>query len=117
MSQVKQSVSPLEPDWSKKELESIELQVHQLLQKGAIQECNPEREQFVSRIFLTPKTDGSFRLILNLKKLNEFVKTEHFKLEDRKVVKKLVSQNCFMATIDLKDAYYLIPIADSDKRF
>lgn len=70
---------------------------------------------------MVPKPDGSSRLILNLKKLNKFIATEHFKLEDRKTVINLMSPNCFMATIDLKDAYVLrstaVPLAESDKKF
>ena len=37
-----------------------------------IQRCSHEPGEFISPIFLTPKSDGSYRLILNLKKLNEF---------------------------------------------
>ena len=66
---------------------------------------------------MIPKPDGSFRLILNLKNLNEFIDTEHFKLEDEKVVRRLLTPNCFMATIDLQDAYYVIPIRVSDRKF
>lgn len=38
-------------------------------------------------------------------------------MEDYKTVIKLVNKNWFMASIDLKDAYYLIPIADSDRKY
>ena len=42
-------------------------------------------EQF-SNIFLKPKPDGTFRMILNLKKLNEYVEALHFKMESIKNV-------------------------------
>ena len=32
-------------------------------------------------------------------------------------ITKLVEQDCFMASIDLKDAYYSIPIATSDRKY
>ena len=62
--------------------------------------------------FLIPKPDGFSRLILNMKRLNQFIKCEHFKLEDDKTVRKLISE-----TVDLKDAYYLIPIKEVHRRY
>lgn len=64
----------------------------------------------MSSIFLVPKPDGSYRLILNLKKLNEFIETDHFKLEDFRVAKRLISPGYFMGKLDLKDAYYAVSI-------
>lgn len=68
-------------------------------------------------LFLTPKPDGSSRFILNLKKLNKYIATEHFKLEDIRTARDLMEPNCFMASLDLKDAYYLIPIAECSKKY
>lgn len=62
------------------------------------------------RNLLVQKSDGSSRLILNLRDLNEFIKLEHFKMEDIKTACNLVSQNCFMCKLNLKDAYYMVPI-------
>lgn len=109
--------TPKENCWSREEISRISSKIEELLQKGAIEQCESSLNQFVSSIFLRQKPDGSYRLILNLKKLNEFVASEHFKLEDHKTASRLINKNWFMASIDLKDAYYLIPIADSDKRF
>lgn len=50
-------------------------------------------------------------------KLNEFIETEHFKLEDLKIACKLVSQNCFMGKLNFKDAYYMIPIDRKYKKY
>ncbi|KAJ8978473.1 hypothetical protein NQ317_017001 [Molorchus minor] len=76
-----------------------------------------EEGQFISNIFLVPKPDGSNRLILNLKQLNKYIHTKRFKLEYHKLVRKLISPNCFMAVIDLKDAYYLIPLKSHRKYY
>ena len=89
----------------------------QLIAKGVIVECRSEKDQFLSNIFIVPKPDKSFRLILNLKHLNEFVETEHFKLEDYRTAMKLLEQDCYMSTIDLRDAYYLLPIDESHRKF
>lgn len=52
-----------------------------------------------------------------MKNLNKFIETEHFKLEDERIIKRLLTPNCYMASIDLQNAYYLIPIRKSDRKF
>lgn len=79
--------------------------------KQVISKCQSTSNQFISRIFLTSKANGSFRLIL------QFIETVHFKLEDGKTVKRLLSKDCFMASLNLKNAYYFINIAKSDRKF
>ena len=108
---------PVERTWSDREKLLIDRQINKLIDKGAINRCFPCQDQFLSNIFLIPKSDGTHRLILNLKKLNEFVATEHFKIEDWKVAKRLIGPNDYMATLDLKDAYYLVPIKKKDRKF
>lgn len=84
--------------------------------KGVVEFCEPTEGQFISTYFLVPKPDGTKRFILNLKRLNEFVDTAHFKMEDMRTVTKLVSPNVYMCTLDLKDAYYLINIAKESRK-
>ena len=52
-----------------------------------------------------------------VKRFNEAVSHHHFKLDALSTIKKLVTKNCFMAAIDLKDAYYSIPIRSLDCKF
>ena len=75
-------------------------EIKNLLQKG----------EFISQIFLVPKSEDSFRMILNLKKLNENMPYIHFKMETIRSILTLVTPNCFMAKVDIKDAYYSVPI-------
>jgi hypothetical protein len=56
-------------------------------------------------------------MILNLKPFNEFVDYNHFKMDTFQTAMKLIRPGCFMASIDLKDAYYSIPVADEDGKF
>lgn len=108
---------PVESQWSSQERNEIKQAISKLLQKKAIQKCQSAEGQFISKIFLVPKSSGGYRLVLNLKKLNEFVTTEHFKIEDHKTVLKSITKDCYMATIDLTDAYYLIPVREEDRIF
>lgn len=93
------------------------MQIQNLIQKNAISKCKPVKGQFISNIFLTPKPDGSARMILNLKNLNNFIHVEKFKLEDIKVASRLLSSNCFMAKIDLSDAFHMVSVLEEDRKF
>ena len=52
-----------------------------------------------------------------MKKLNEFLSPPHFKLEDNRTVKKLLKQDCFMSSLDLQDAYYLVSVHKSFRKY
>ena len=43
--------------------------------------AQPSQHQVISSIFLRKKKNGSYRMILNLKGLNEFIEYKHFKME------------------------------------
>jgi ribonuclease HI len=91
--------------------------IEKLLRSKAIEIAVDESEQFVSTIFVVPKTDGSSRLVINLRKLNEYVDCPHFKMEDIRTAIPLISKNCFLAVLDVKDAYHMIPIHPNDRKF
>ncbi len=95
----------------------IESEVQSLLKKGVLAECDNSQDTFRSPIFLREKKDGKFRLILNLKHLNEFIAYHHFKMDTLKTVCQLITKNCFMASIDLKDAYYTVPIHHTYQKY
>ena len=44
----------------------LSVEIKNILHKGVIEECQHEESEYISPIFLTPKPDGSFRMILNL---------------------------------------------------
>ncbi len=95
----------------------IDAEVNKLLDKGVVIKVKHEKGQILSNIFLRPKPDGTHRLILNLKKFNETVAYHHFKMDSIHTIIKLVVPNCFMASLDMKDAYYSIPIRASHQKF
>jgi len=88
-----------------------------MLSKGIVKMSSHEQDEFISPIFLTPKSDGSFRLILNLKKLNESTPHIHFKIDTVESVLLLVTKDCFMAKIDIKDAYYSVKIHSDYQKY
>ena len=69
---------------------------------------------------LRPKPDGSHRLILNLKKLNENVVAynyRHFKMDSIWTAINLMKPNRYMASIDLKDAYYSVRVSPKYQKY
>ena len=95
----------------------IDNEIKAMLRKGIIKTCERSTPEFISRIFSTPKKDGSLRLILNLENLNKYVEYHHFKMDTINTVVSLMEKNCFMASIDLKDAYYTVRVDPSYQNY
>lgn len=57
--------------------------------------------EFILNIFVRLKKNGKFRVILNLKYLNDFVEYYYFKMEMLLFVINLVLKNCYFVLIDL----------------
>ena len=87
----------------------IDSEINGLINKQVIRECNHTHAEFLSLIFSVPK-DGKVRLILNLKNLDQHIPYEHFKMDNYLSALELVTQECWMASLDLKDAYYSVKI-------
>ena len=65
-----QKSTPYPLSLTDEEIASANDQIQKLLQKHAIVETVREPNDFISNVFLTPKCDGGFRMILNLKPFN-----------------------------------------------
>ena len=107
-----QEFVPQEINFTPQEQIIIEEEISKLLKKGVITEASHCRGEYISTIFIRPKKDGGHRLILNLKKLNAYVEYHHFKMDTLQSAIRLMKTNCYMASVDLRDAYYSIPIDD-----
>ena len=98
-------------NFSKSEEKVIDKEILNLLKKNVIEKIEHCENEYISNIFLTKKKDGSNRPIINLKGLNTFVTQKHFKMESLQSIKHLIHKNCFFISVDLKDAYFTIPVA------
>ena len=113
----KQHKLPPKVTLSDKETELLDAEIDLLLQKHVIRICTHDTEEFISPIFLLPKKDRSHRFIFNCKRLNSFVKKEKFKMENLNIALGLMTPNCFMATLDLKEAYYSVSLAPELRKY
>ena len=109
--------STFEMKFPPKEEKFLNEEIEKLLTKGVIKESTHETGEFISPIFLVPKSSDSYRPILNLKKLNEHMPYTHFKIETIYSILTIITPNCYMAKLDIKDAYYSIPILEEHKKY
>ena len=91
---------PKEIKFSFRECLAIKIELQTLLDKGNIIPSEHGTCEFISTTFVRAKADGSFRLILNLKRLNEHIVYHHFKMESLKSEIQLMEKDCFMASVD-----------------
>ena len=89
-----------------------------MTRKGAVEIVHRHPEDgFHSNRFLVPQKDGGQRPVINLKFLNSFVQPHHFKMEGILVLKDIMKQGNWMTKVDLKDAYFSVPICPEDRKF
>ena len=92
-------------------------EIEKLAVKGVIEPCEKEAGEFVSNIFSRPKKNGGTRLILDLTDLNKHLPYQHFKMDNIHTAVQLVSENSYMASVDLQDAYYSVPIHPTHRKY
>ena len=56
-------------------------------------------------------------MILNLKKLNKYIDSKHFKMESLQIILLMVKSGVWMASVDLKDIYYSVSIHDEYQKY
>lgn len=95
----------------------LEAEITKLLEMGVIEKSVFEKDQVISPVFLVDKSDGTFRMILDLKKFNESVEYEHFKMENLYTALLMVQKDCYMASVDLRHAYYSVPIHKDFRKY
>ncbi|KAK6044816.1 reverse transcriptase [Cooperia oncophora] len=92
-------------------------EVQKMLEKGAIEVVDWHEKIWLSSIFCIPKKDGSLRPIINLKPLNKYITHVHFKLESLEMIRDLVNPGSYLAKVDMKDAYFAIPIHNDYRNY
>ena len=92
--------------------------LHQLLDKNAVELVqNPQSLGFYSRLFLVPKPNNRWRPILDLSTLNNYLKTQSFKMETPETIMTSLQAGEWVTSIDFKDAYFHIPINSQSRKY
>ena len=92
-------------------------EIDEMLIKNAIEEVDPLTPGFYSTFFLIAKKDGGQRPIINLKGLNKFIQVKTFRMQTPQSVLSLLRQGDWLASLDLKDAYFHVPILHKHRRY
>ena len=95
----------------------MDKEVEKLVNKGVVVESQHELGQVVSNVFLRPKKDGNFRMVLDLSVLNKVVEYEHFKMSSLKTALELMRDGAWMCSVDLRDAYYTISVEAEFRKY
>ena len=104
-------------NFSTEESDIISDEMKKLKSKGMIEPAEHELGEIISRIFLCPKKDGSHRLILNLEELNKSMVYHHFNMDTLNTIINLMQKDAYMASVDLKDAYYLVKVDEKFRKY
>ena len=92
--------------------------LHQLMDKHAIELVrNQTSLGFFNRLFLVPKPNNKWRPILDLSKLNIFLKVEKFKMETPETIRTSLQKREWVTSVDFKDAYFHIPIQEQSRKY
>ena len=93
----------------------LDTETEKLLSMGVIEKSMHQRDEIISPVFTVP--DGSYCLILDLKKNNDSVQYEHFKMDNLTSATQMMTRGCYMASVDLRHAYYSVPIKAEYRKY
>lgn len=111
---------PLTQDWRNTKFitvpsQAMSEQIQLLLQQKVLEIPSRVHYSFISRMFLVPKPSGGIRQIFDLRGLNEHVKVTKFSLLSQVQIPDFLQPGDWMVKIDLAQAYFHVPIAESHR--
>ena len=96
--------------------EALDAEVGEMLIKGALEPAEDD-PGFYSRLFVVMKANGKWRPVIDLSHLNKFIQQTPFKMETSASVLRAIRKDDWMVSLDLKDAYFQVPIHPQSRRF
>ena len=97
---------------SHREMKELEKMLQELVDKDWVQ---PAHSAFNNPIFLVPKPNGKFRIVLDFRNLNRITKKDKYRLPRvDHLLTDVMKWNC-ISTMDLVDGFFQIPLAEADR--
>ena len=106
------------PAYSPQSIKEVALtqELQNLLRKGAVEPA-PQSPGFYSRLFLVQKASGSWRPIIDLSTLNDYITSSHFHMETPRSVLSSIRPGDWMISLDLQDTYLQVPVHHDSRRY
>ncbi|GFS58116.1 retrovirus-related Pol polyprotein from transposon 297 [Trichonephila clavipes] len=106
------AVLPYRMNPSKKE--KLKREIDRLLAEGIIEECE---SPYASPVLIIPKPNGTFRLCIDYRKLNEIIVADTYPLPRMDDLLHQAKLTPFMSTLDLRAGYHQVKVhvEDQDK--
>ena len=95
---------------------TLNQELQDLLRKGAVEPA-PQSPGFYSRLFLVKKASGSWRPIIDLSTLNDYITSSRFHMETPRSALNSIRPGDWMISLDLQDAYLQVPVHHDSRRF
>ena len=102
---------------NKEKFLALQKEVEELEEKEAIEIVKSQTPGFYNRLFLVPKPGGKWRPVLDVSKLNKFVVKTKFSMETSQTVREAIRKADWMVSLDMKDAYFHVPIHPLSRRY
>ena len=101
------------PAYSPQSIKGVALtqELQNLLRKGAVEPA-PQSPGFYSRLFLVQKASGSWRPIIDLSTLNDYITSSHFHMETPQSVLRSIRPGDWMVSLDLQ-----VPVHHDSRRY
>ena len=106
------------PAYSPQSIKGVALtqELQNLLRKGAVEPA-PQSPGFYSCLFLVQKALGSWRPIIDLSTLNDYITSSRFHMETPWSVLSSIRPGDWMISLDLQDAYLQVPVHHGSRRY
>ena len=112
----KQRKIPPQIPLNREEAQAVSCEIPTLLHKGVIVPTVRSGNDFFSTVFTRKKSIG-YRMILNLKRFNDYVEYKHFKMATAQTAIQLLTPFCWQASLDISDAYYSLKMAKNHSEY
>jgi hypothetical protein len=95
---------------TQKEMEIMDQKIKDAITNEVLIEMNKESLRWCNQYRLVPKSNGDYRLVVDMPGVNQFMKPIHFKMEGTPTLEQLLMKNDFTISYNLKEAYNHVPV-------
>ena len=105
----------------KEQMDVIRSSVAEFLEKKAVRKISYkeacQNPGFYSKLFAVPKPNGTWRMIIDMRRLNSHISKKRFKMQGIKDVRNALKKNMYGAVIDISDAYYHVSMHKRSRKY